>query len=124
MNSERDFRDAERMLLDACQNLIDEGIDDVVGYELFVRIFLEPWLTGMRQVAQRLAEADPSAAAGDPQGTSGALMRMRSAAERQFARAVDARDARLAAKLAIFACGVQLALDDLGWSPLFVLELE
>jgi hypothetical protein len=124
MNRERDFRDAERMLIDACQSLLDEGIDDVVGYEIFVRIFLDPWLTGMRQVAQRLAASDPSAAAGDPPGTSGALTRMRFAAERQFARAVDARDARLAAKLAFFACGVQLAIDGLGSSPLFGLELE
>lgn len=53
-----DFHDAERKLIAACKDLVDERFDDLVGYELLVRVHMRPWLRGICQVAFRLAESD------------------------------------------------------------------
>lgn len=113
MHTLTEFHRANHQVIAACQMLIDEGFTDSESYEAFVHIYMSPWFDQMRQVALRLAGR--GATLTEPHGVNvaGLLARMRATARRQLNEAIQARNARAAAKASIFGCGVQLALNAL-----------
>lgn len=110
MKTLTEFHHANHRVIVACQMLIDNGVVDPVGYELFVRIHMDPWLRDMQQVALRLAARGAALTAPPGLSTSDLLERMRETADRKLYEAVGARNATAASQAAVFACGVQLAL--------------
>lgn len=113
MRTLTDFHEANHRVITACQMLIDEGFADTESYEAFVHIYMSPWFDQMRQVALRLAGRGATLTESHGVDVAGLLARMRATADRQLNEAIQARNARAAAKAIIFGCGVRLALDDL-----------
>ena len=106
-----DFRQSKARLVGSCEELIARGNVDPVAYELFARIHLRPWLLDIRQVAERLTETELIARAAGSTETSAILGHLRASAEHQLALALDIRDANMAARAAVFLCGVGLAIE-------------
>lgn len=113
MAEEPRYQDAESKLVDACHGLIDQGIDDLTGYELFVRVYMDRWLGDMCQVALRLAESEILADGAYSRSSLRTLARMRAGARKALRQALYVRDGRGAAMAAMYSCGVTLAAANL-----------